>query len=305
MPPLEIQVFSPFRIKSFPSRTAVIVELATSEPDCGSVSAKAEIALPERVSGSHSAFCASVPNREIAPVPNTHYVHQAGLNFVCGIAPGLAALGEGLDSAGAARWPDGEVAAARAGLAQAFGAPTGWGPGAAIAALQAAVPEDVVVTADTGAHRILLSQMWQCQAPRTMLQSTGLCTMGCALPLAAGYKLARPERPVLAVTGDAGLEMVLGELATLRDLALPVVIAVFVDASLALIELKQRMTGRHNLGVDFGGTDFAALARAMGGEGRVAADADSLKAEMRDAFARESFTLIAIPIGRKAYDGTF
>lgn len=242
---------------------------------------------------------------EIAPVPNTHYVHQAGLNFICGIVPGLAALGAGLGGTTAARWAGGEVAAARAGLAQAFGPPDSWGPGAAIAAIQDAAPEDVVVTADTGAHRILLSQMWQCAAPRTMLQSTGLCTMGCALPLASGYKLARPERPVLAVTGDAGLEMVLGELATLRDLALPVVIAVFVDASLALIELKQRMTGRHNLGVDFGGTDFAALARAMGGEGRVAGDADSLKAEVRDAFARESFTLIAIPIGRKAYDGMF
>lgn len=242
---------------------------------------------------------------EIAPVANTHYVHQAALNFQCGIGPGLAAIGAKGAGDNLLRWPDGEVEAARSGLTGAFRPAAGWGPGAAIAALQKGAPDDVVVTADTGAHRILLSQMWRCTAPRTLLQSTGLCTMGCALPLALGYKLARPGAPVLAVSGDAGLEMVLGELATLRDLKLPLVIAVFVDRQLALIELKQRATGRDNLGVDFGGTDFAAVAEVMGGTGRIAADAAEVERETRAAFAREGFTLIAIPIGRRAYDGTF
>ena len=76
---------------------------------------------------------------------------------------------------------------------------------------------------------------WRCPAPRTLLQSSGLCTMGCALPLAIGYKLAKPGRPVIAFMGDAGLEMILGELATLRDLNLNVLVVVFVDQSLALI----------------------------------------------------------------------
>jgi len=62
-----------------------------------------------------------------------------------------------------------------------------------------------------------MSQVWQAYEPRTVLQSTGFCTMGCALPLAIGAKIADPGRPVVAFSGDAGLEMVLGELATLRD----------------------------------------------------------------------------------------
>lgn len=242
---------------------------------------------------------------EIAPVPNTHYVHQANLNFQCGIVPGLMALGEGMSDARLVRWPEGEFDLAKKALKEAFAAEETWGPASAIEAMREAVPSDVVVTVDTGAHRILLSQKWRCNEPRTMLQSTGLCTMGCALPLAIGYKLAKPERPVLAVTGDAGLEMVMGDLATLRDLNLPLAIAVFVDESLALIELKQRSTGRDNLGVDFGGTDFPALAKAMGGEGRIAADRDSVLREFRHAFQRKGFSIIAIPIGRKAYDGAF
>ena len=81
------------------------------------------------------------------------------------------------------------------------------------AALRQALPDDAVVTVDSGAHRILLSQQWTCARPRTLLQSTAFCTMNCALPLGIGAKLAAGDRPVVAVVGDGGLEMGLGELA--------------------------------------------------------------------------------------------
>lgn len=165
------------------------------------------------------------------------------------------------------------------------------------------MPREAVANVDTGAHRILLSQAWECYEPRALLQSTALCTMGVALPLAIGRKLAEPERPVCAFTGDAGLEMVLGDLATLRNLGLAIPITVFVDEQLALIELKQRNTGYDNLGVDFGGTDFAALAQAMGGVGILATGEDTLEEALKAAFGRDRFTLIACPIGRNAYDG--
>ena len=127
--------------------------------------------------------------------------------------------------------------------------------------------------------------------------------MGCALPLAMGAKLADPDRPVIAFSGDAGLEMVLGELATLRDLKIPVIVVVFVDASLALIELKQRGTGLANAGVDFGETDFAALARAFGGAGFVCETRVQLQSAMRDALAASTFSVVACRIPRRSYDG--
>ncbi len=241
---------------------------------------------------------------EFAAVRNRHYVHQADISFTCSLTGAMAALAAG-DIRPAASWPGGEVERLKSDLEQAFGVNENWGPNAAIAAIARAVPENVLASADTGAHRILLSQIWQCAGPRSLLQSTGLCTMGCALPLAMGYKLAEPERPVIAFSGDAGLEMVLGELATLRDLRQNVVIIVFVDASLALIELKQRGSGRANLGVDFGRSDFAGIAQVMGGEGRVAGDAGALEREVGAAFARKSFTIIEVPVARRAYDGRF
>jgi acetolactate synthase-1/2/3 large subunit len=138
-----------------------------------------------------------------------------------------------------------------------------------------------------------------------VLQSTGLCTMGCALPLAMGFKYARPDAPVIAFTGDAGLEMTLGELATLRDLGLGLVVVVFVDRSLALIELKQRGAAMQNAGVDFQRTDFAALARVYGGNGVTVTGPGEAGPAVTHALAAERFTIIAVEIPRRAYDGLF
>jgi acetolactate synthase-1/2/3 large subunit len=162
---------------------------------------------------------------------------------------------------------------------------------------------DGIATVDSGAHRILQTQIWESYMPHTLLQSVGLGAMGCALPLAIGAKLALPDRQVLCFTGDAGLEMVLGELATLRDLKLAIPIVVFADASLALIELKQRAMKLDSVGVDFDATDFVALGRALGGRGVAADSREALDRELREAFQADTFTIISCPIDGRAYDG--
>ena len=105
--------------------------------------------------------------------------------------------------------------------------------------------------------------------------------------------------------GDAGMDMCAGELATLRDLKLAIIICVVVDESLALIELKQRNTQRPNLAVDFGATDFAAVARAYGGYGVAVDNVASLRKELAAAVHRSHFSVIATRINRRAYDGAF
>lgn len=240
---------------------------------------------------------------ELSGRPNTHFVHQATQHLAGNVGATLDALGDGLAFAGS--WPDDVAAKTRAALADAFPTDEPWGPAAVIDEIRRGFPDDGVVTVDTGAHRILISQQWPCRQPNTMFQSTALCTMGYALPAAIGYKLAEPGRAVLAFTGDGGLEMVLGELATARDIGAGIVVVVFVDESLALIEMKQRRDQLANVGVDFGLTDFARVAEAMGVAGVTARDRESLGAALTEALAGDRPTVIACPIGRKAYDGRF
>ncbi|MEM8739859.1 MAG: thiamine pyrophosphate-binding protein [Pseudomonadota bacterium] len=231
---------------------------------------------------------------------NSQYMHQARLSWVGGIGPGLAALVDGAEPR--ALWPDGAPGRTRAALEEAFDPGPVWGPARAIATMDALTAPEVTVTVDSGAHRILLSQIWHCPRPRSLLQSTGLCTMGCALPLASGHALASGGR-AMAVMGDGCLDMVLGELATLRDLALPVTVVVLVDASLALIELKQRREGKQSAGVDFGATDYAAVAQAMGIAANTVGDDVGLRAALETAFATRGPSLVAVTIPRRAYDG--
>ncbi|MDH3916697.1 MAG: thiamine pyrophosphate-binding protein [Rhodospirillales bacterium] len=245
----------------------------------------------------------TVPVIEFSAAPNHHGVHRTRLGFFGDIAAGLEVLAA--DLAPVDTWSNGAPVETRRALAEAFPADEAWGPAAVVDEVQRLLPEDAIATVDTGAHRILLSQVWRCRRPRSLLQSTSFGTMGCGLPLGIGAKLAAPERPVVVFTGDAGLEMVLGELATLRDLKLPLVIVVFVDSSLALIELKQRDRGLPNRGVDFGATDFPAVARALGGKGVAVRDRAALAEALQAGLADERFTLIAAEIGPRAYDGRF
>lgn len=272
---------------------------------------------------------------EISHIAPRHGMHSAAMAFVGDVGAGLAALfdGAGPATSWAASWAapgaapgtapgtapgaapglasglvpggDGLPAQARAALAARFAPPAGWGPHAAFAALRRALPDDAVVTADSGAHRILLSQMWRAGAPRTLLQSSGFCTMGCAMGLAAGAKLAAPGRAVCAVMGDGGFEMVAGELASLRDLNLPVVVVVLADGALTLIDMKQAAMGLPGAGVALGRTDFAAVAEGFGGVGRSVRDAPGLEAEIAAALDRDRFTLIAVEIDKAGYAGAF
>ncbi len=241
---------------------------------------------------------------DITPVLRTHGMHSVSMTLLGSVSGALSQLAKHV--APHATWPDQHPSDTRTLLKAAFSAKADiWGPAAVFETIRTFTPPDTVITADSGAHRILLSQMWTCHAPRTMLQSTGLCTMACAVPLAMGYKHALPEVPVVAVVGDGGLEMGLGELATLRDMRLPLVIIVLVDASLALIAMKQSATGRAPLAVDLGRTDFAAVATAMGGQGVTVHDRITLEQEIGKALNSETFTVIACAIDAAEYKGRF
>lgn len=251
--------------------------------------------------GWRDPFVAGQRVIDISAEANTHYMHQASLNFTGHVGASLDALGAGVELRDT--WAGGEPAEVKVRLKSKLQLDEEWGPAAIIDEARKVCPRHTVATVDSGAHRIVLSQIWECYEAHGLLQSTALCTMGCAVPLAIGRKLAEPDRPVIAFVGDAGVEMFLGELATARDLKLGIPVVVFVDEQLGLIELKQRGLQMPNVGVDFEGTDFTAVARAMGGRGVVAQTRTELNSAITESFKQDTFTLISAPIGRRAYDG--
>ena len=88
--------------------------------------------------------------------------------------------------------------------------------------------------------------------------------MANALPHAIGAQAAYPGRQVVALSGDGGLAMLLGELLTLRQQHLPVKVVVFNNGALSFVELEMKAAGIVTYGTDLDNPDFAAIARAVG-----------------------------------------
>lgn len=138
-------------------------------------------------------------------------------------------------------------------------------PGRVIEAARLVSPPGTLATVDAGAHMLLAMPLWRAEQPGEVLVSSGLATMGFALPAAIAASLARPDQRVICFVGDGGVGMVLAELETLARLSLPVTVVVFNDSSLSLIQIKQRATGQGGRGaVGYGATDFATVGRGFG-----------------------------------------
>jgi len=125
-------------------------------------------------------------------------------------------------------------------------------------------PGGSIATVDAGAHMFQTTTYWQALEPGELLISNGLATTGFALPAAIAAQLVHPSRRVVCFTGDGGLMMVASELETVARLRLPILIVVFNDEALSLIEVKQEQKGFEGVSMRYAGPDLRALARAFG-----------------------------------------
>jgi pyruvate dehydrogenase (quinone) len=88
--------------------------------------------------------------------------------------------------------------------------------------------------------------------------------MANAPPQAIGAQASQPHRQVVALAGDGGLAMLLGDLLTLRQNRLPVKVIVFSNGALSFVELEMKAAGIVTFGTDLTNPDFAAIASAAG-----------------------------------------
>ena len=168
----------------------------------------------------------------------------------------------------------------------------------------ASAARGVRVTVDAGAHMFPATMLWPVDEPNGMLISNGLSTMGFALPAAIGAAIADPERPVVALTGDGGLLMCVGELLTAVRERLRIVVIVFNDASLSLIEIKQQQRKLHPAGVGLGAVEWPALAESLGVTAWTAESESELAQAIEDAAASAGPCLIEARIDRSNYSAT-
>jgi acetolactate synthase I/II/III large subunit len=167
-----------------------------------------------------------------------------------------------------------------------------------VRAIAAAAPDDAIVTTDVGQHQMWVAQAYSVRAPRTLLTSAGLGTMGFGLPAAIGAALAHPGRRVICVSGDGSIQMNIQELATLAELHLPITIVIMNNGHLGLVRQQQELfyDGNYIASKFARRLDFAAIAREFGVKAEKLADGGSFGDALAAALVYDGPYLIDVPI---------
>ncbi len=161
--------------------------------------------------------------------------------------------------------------------------------------MQAALPDDAVVTNDASVMNAWTLVHLTRTRPRTAYITRSLAALGFAYPAAVGAKLAYPERQAVAVTGDGGFLFTSDALSTAVQYRLNAVALVFNDRSYGTIKQAQIDRFGRAVGVDLVNPDFVRLAEAYGGAGCHVERPDDLRVALAAAFARDVPTVIEVP----------
>ena len=180
--------------------------------------------------------------------------------------------------------------------------------GRLIGELQAAMPPDGILVADGGFAAHWTGLLYDTQrSGRTYIADRGLASIGYGIPGALGAQLGAPDVPVVAITGDAGLNMTMGDIETLRRTGANAIVVVVNNAASGYVKaLQHAMYGEGNYqSSELVEMDYAAIARAMGCRGIRVEDPGELAGAFRSALGDRSLpTIVDVVVTRSGRDAS-
>jgi acetolactate synthase-1/2/3 large subunit len=177
-----------------------------------------------------------------------------------------------------------------AGKAEIEGSPLR--PERVVDTIRRVLPDDAIITLDSGVHHNWFMQFWEARQPQTMLNSWGFSSMGFGVSGALGAKLAAPDRPVVSICGDGGFTMTPHVLCTAVEFDIPVVWVVWNNFAWGAIrDIQYGMFEGREIGTGFYSgadqkpynPDFALMARACGVDGTTVTHSRDLAGALENA----------------------
>lgn len=178
-------------------------------------------------------------------------------------------------------------------------------PERVVADCRAVLPDDAIISLDSGIHHNWFMQFWSARRPQTMLNTWGYSGMGFGPSSILGAKLAAPDRPCVSICGDGGFTMVPHVLCTAVEYNIPAVWVVWNNFSWAAIrDLQYAYFDGREIGTGFYqgperkpyNPDFAAWARAAGVEGFTVTKSEDFKGALAHAVALGKPCLIDVHV---------
>ncbi len=172
------------------------------------------------------------------------------------------------------------------------GSGQGLRPEMVAAALSDLAEDDAVFTVDTGMCNVWGARYLEMKPGRRILASFSHGSMANAMPQAIGAKVGSPDRQVVALCGDGGFSMLMGELLTAAGLDIPVKLMIFNNSTLGMVRAEMMVVGYQPWGTDVKNPDFGALATAAGIHGERVEQTADIRPAIERAFAHPGPALI-------------
>ena len=153
---------------------------------------------------------------------------------------------------------------------------------------------DAIFTADTGMSTVWAARYLQGTGKRTLMGSFSHGSMANAMPQSIGAALHSPERQVIALCGDGGISMLMGDLMTIAQYKLPIKLIVFNNRSLGMVELEMQVAGLPDWQTKLVNPDFAMVAEACGIRGYLVTNPAKLENVLQEALLHNGPALVNV-----------
>lgn len=163
------------------------------------------------------------------------------------------------------------------------------------------VKGNAIVVTDVGQHQMWTSQFITFSKPNTIITSGGAGTMGFGLPAAIGAQVAQPDKKVVLITGDGGLQMNSQELLLLKAYNIPVKVVIINNGFLGMVRQWQELFNQRRYSfVDLEvNPDFKTLAKAYGVQGVTLSTIEELRSQLRDLILSDEPVVINCVVERE------
>lgn len=158
--------------------------------------------------------------------------------------------------------------------------------------------DDTIFTCDVGTPTVWAARYLKMNGKRRLLGSFNHGSMANALAQAIGAQASHPERQVVALCGDGGFSMLMGDILTLVQHNLPIKVVIFNNGTLGFVEMEMHVAGMLEYNTELTNPDFAKLAQAVGIRGIRVDYPEELDSALQNAFTQPGPALIDVHVNR-------
>ena len=172
--------------------------------------------------------------------------------------------------------------------------------GEIITAINELTKGEAVIVTDVGQHQMVACRYAEYNKSKSNITSGGLGTMGFALPAAIGAKYGAPERTVIAIIGDGGIQMTIQELGTIMQFKPDVKIIILNNKFLGMVRQWQELFHQNRYSfVNIESPDFVMVAKGYGIEGKSISKREDVKNTLKEMLNHKGSYLLEVIVGKE------